>query len=167
MGTGRLDEIDTRILATLQDNGRLSNVDLAAKVGLSASACLRRVQALESEGFIEGYTARLDPKKLGLGLIAFVQVQVAQDDADATTTFRERMEGMPEVVDCFAVTGSFDYVLKVVAPDLETYENFAMKNLLKTPGVREVRSSFVLESVKPRSTLPLAFVNASPVARPT
>jgi Lrp/AsnC family leucine-responsive transcriptional regulator len=158
MVAGRLDEIDTRILTALQDNGRLSNVDLATCVGLSASACLRRVQALESEGFIQGYGARLDPKKLGLGIIAFVQVQISQNDETARDAFHSEMDGMAEVVDCFAVTGTFDYVLKVVAPDLETYENFAMKRLLKTPGVREVRSSFVLESVKGRTALPLGFV---------
>ena len=159
MGNGRLDEIDTRILTALQENGRLSNVELASRVGLSASACLRRVQALETDGFIHGYSARLDPKKLGLGIVAFVQVQIAQDDESATQAFRARMHEMPEVVDCFAVTGNFDYVLKVVAPDLETYENFAMKRLLKTPGVREVRSSFVLDSVKGSSVLPLSFVS--------
>ncbi len=156
MAAGRLDAIDTRILAALQDNGRLSNVDLAGRVGLSASACLRRVQALETDGFIQGYTARLDPKKLGLGIVAFVQVQIAQDDETGTQVFRNTMLDMPEVVECFAVTGSFDYVLKVVAADLETYENFAMKRLLKIPGVREVRSSFVLDSVKGHEALPLA-----------
>ncbi len=158
MANGRLDDIDTRILTALQENGRLSNVELAARVGLSASACLRRVQALENEGFIQGYAARLDPKKLGLGIVAFVQVQIAQDDDTGTQAFRAQMNDMAEVVDCFAVTGDFDYVLKVVAPDLETYENFAMKRLLKMPGVRKVRSSFVLNSVKGSSVLPLSFV---------
>lgn len=157
MSGNRLDKIDRKILSTLQDNGRLSNVELANSVGLSASACLRRVQTLESEGYIKGYSARLEPKKLGLGLVAFVQVQVAQDAEGQIEKFREKMLGLPQVVECFAVTGSFDYLLKVVAPDLESYEDFAMKQLLKTPGVKEVRSSFVLDQMKKSSALPVCF----------
>ncbi len=134
----------------------MSNVDLAARVGLSASACLRRVQTLEQDGFITRYGAQLDGKKLGLGITAFVQVQVAQDTESETEDFRARIAEMADVVDCYAVTGSFDYLLKVVAADMESFEDFAMKRLLKTPGVRDVRSCFVLDNMKPASILPLA-----------
>ncbi len=155
MAAHRLDQIDLRILNALQENGRLSNVDLAGRVGLSASACLRRVQGLEQEGYITGYSAHLDAKRLGLGITAFVQVQVAQDNESATQEFRERIGAMPEVVDCYAVTGNFDYLLKVVAADMESFEHFAMKRLLKTPGVRDVRTNFVLDAMKAASVLPI------------
>ncbi len=158
MAAHRLDKIDLRILAALQQNGRLSNVDLASQVGLSASACLRRVQSLEHSGYITGYSTHLDEKRLGLGITAFVQVQVAQGDEQAVDTFRTRVRTMPEVVECYAVTGSFDYLLKVVAPDMESFEQFAMKQLLKTPSVRDVRTCFVLEAMKDRSVLPLTAV---------
>jgi Lrp/AsnC family leucine-responsive transcriptional regulator len=158
MARARLDAIDRKILAALQNNGRLSNVELAALAGLSPSACLRRVQALEGGGVLVGYAARLDPKKVGLGLTAFVQVQIAQDRESDIETFRRTLDTLPEVVSCYAVTGDHDYVLKVVAPDLEAYEAFAMKRLLKLPGVRHVQTSFVLEVVKDAPALPLTYI---------
>ncbi len=153
MPNARLDKIDLAILNALQENGRVSNVDLAGRIGLSPSACLRRVQALEAEGYITGYAAKLDAKKLGLGITAFVQVQVAQDSESATADFRDHILSMSEVVDCYAVTGGFDYLLRVVTSDMETYESFTMKRLLKTPGVKDVRTSFVLEAMKPNCGL--------------
>jgi len=158
MPTRILDAIDRNILNALQDNGRLSNVELANKVGLSPSACLRRVQALEGQGFISGYAARLAPKKLGLGVTAFIQVQFAQNEDTNTDSFKQAMANMENVLACYAVNGSFDYLLKVVATDLEAYEEFVMRKLLKTPGVKEVRSAFVLESVKDTVSLPLSAV---------
>ena len=155
MPHGRLDAIDQKILATLQEDGRLANVELAARVGLSPSACLRRVNVLESEGYIEGYTARLSPRKLGLGVLAFAQVQVAQDSESATATFTGTVGAMPEVLACYATAGAFDYMLKIVASDLDAYENLVMKRLLKVSGVREVRSTFVLEPVKEVTGLPI------------
>ncbi|MGF1454487.1 MAG: Lrp/AsnC family transcriptional regulator [Alphaproteobacteria bacterium] len=162
MAAHRLDQIDLRILNALQENGRLSNVDLAGRVGLSASACLRRVQGLEQEGYITGYSAYLDAKRLGLGITAFVQVQVAQDNESATQEFRERIGAMAEVVECYAVTGSFDYLLKVMAADMERFEQFAMKRLLKTPGVRDVRTCFVLDTMKAASVLPITEQGGDP-----
>ncbi len=141
----------------LQRNGRISNVDLATLVGLSPSACLRRVQALESKGYIAGYAARLDPKRMGLSVTAFVAVQIAQDQEEATESFRAAVMDMPHVVDCYAVTGTYDFLLRVVAPDLETYENRTVKLLLKVPAVRDVRTNFVLEPVKQEACLPLDF----------
>lgn len=150
-----LDPRDHQILVELQRNGRISNVDLAGVVGLSPSACLRRVQALESEGYIVGYAARLNPKRLGLSVTAFVAVQIAQDQEEATESFRAAIHKMPHVVDCYAVTGNYDFLLRVVAPDLETYENKTVKLLLKVPAVRDVRTNFVLEPVKEETCLPL------------
>ncbi len=121
MPQSRLDSIDIRILEAIQDNGRVSNVDLASKIGLSPSACLRRVQALESEGYVNGYSAQLNPKKLGLGVTAIVMVQIAQDNEEQMEAFQKKMLAFNEVVFCLAVTGVADYVLRVVAPDLEAY----------------------------------------------
>lgn len=159
MAQARLDALDIRILQALQENGRLSNVELAGRIGLSPSACLRRVQALESEGYIRGYVANLSPKKLGLGVTAIVLVQVAQDNEEQTAAFRERMLAFPEVLFCLSVTGAADYVLRVVAPDLEAFEKFVVRDLLKTPGVKDVRSHFVLNSVKDQSSLPLTYAD--------
>ncbi len=153
------DAIEKRILAALQKDGRLTNVQLAAEVGLSPSACLRRVQALEAAGVLAGHDVRLDAKKLGLGLTAFVQVQIVQDHARDIERFRATLATLPEVLACFAVTGEHDYVLRVVAPDLEAYEAFVMKRLLKLPGVRHVHSSFVLETVKDTVALPLDYLD--------
>lgn len=159
MPQARLDALDIRILDALQGDGRLSNVELAGKIGLSPSACLRRVQALESEGYIRGYVANLSPKKLGLGVTAIVLVQIAQDNEEQTEAFRERMLGFPEVLFCLSVTGAADYVLRVVAPDLEAFERFVVRDLLKTPGVKDVRSHFVLNSVKDQMRLPLTYAD--------
>jgi len=155
MAQNGLDPRDHQILVELQKNGRISNVELANKVGLSPSACLRRVQALESRGFIAGYAARLDPKRLGLSVTAFVSVQIAQDQEEATESFRAAVRDMPHVVECYAVTGTYDFLLRVVAPDLETYENQTVKPLLRIPAVRDVRTNFVLEPVKDEACLPL------------
>ena len=158
MPNSRLDQIDLRILDALQDNGRLSNVELAGRIGLSPSACLRRVQALETGGYINGYVATLNPKKLGLGVTAVVMVQIAQDNEEQTHAFRERMTHFGEVLSCLSVTGPVDYILKVAAPDLEAFEKFVVSELLKTPGVKDVRSHFVLSSVKDELSLPLTYV---------
>ena len=150
-----LDPRDREILMALQEDGRISNVELANKVGLSPSACLRRVQALEQKGYVAGYTAKLDPKRLGLSVTAFVSVQIAQDQEEATESFRAAVRDMPHVVECYAVTGTYDFLLRVVAPDLETYENQTVKPLLRIPAVRDVRTNFVLEPVKDEACLPL------------
>lgn len=159
MPQARLDALDIRILDALQGDGRLSNVELAGKIGLSPSACLRRVQALESEGYIKGYVANLSPKKLGLGVTAIVLVQIAQDNEEQIEAFRQRMIAFPEVLFCLSVTGAADYVLRVVAPDLEAFERFIVRDLLKTPGVKDVRSHFVLNSVKDQANLPLTYAD--------
>jgi Lrp/AsnC family leucine-responsive transcriptional regulator len=159
MPQARLDALDIRILDALQGDGRLSNVELAGRIGLSPSACLRRVQALEAEGYVRGYVANLSPKKLGLGVTAIVLVQIAQDNEEQTEAFRMRMQGFPEVLFCLSVTGAADYILRVVAPDLEAFERFVVRDLLKTPGVKDVRSHFVLNSVKDQMSLPLTYAD--------
>lgn len=154
MGNVDLDVADIRILAALQRNGRLSNVDLADQVGLSPSPCLRRVRDLEEQGYIQGYTAILDRRKLGMGVVAFVEVKIEQN-ADGDADFRHGILGLPEVVSCFVMTGAMDYLLQVIVEDLDRFADLSMRKLLAVKGVKEVRSSFVLDVVKHSTMLPL------------
>ena len=149
----QLDSIDRRILTRLQHEGRLTNVELATQIGLSASPCLRRVKQLESSGVIAGYAARLDRRKLGLDILAFIEVQMERhSNVDA---FREAVRAETSVVACYAMTGAYDFLLSVVTSSLDDFAAFTMQRLLRMPGVKDVRSSFVLEAVKDGSTLPL------------
>jgi Lrp/AsnC family transcriptional regulator, leucine-responsive regulatory protein len=153
-----LDRTDLRILAALQTHGRITNADLAAEVNLSPSACLRRVQKLESDGVIAGYGARLDPRSLGLGLQAFVRVQLSRHDAEAIDQFTERVAEWDEVVSCYALTGDMDYLLQVHVADLDGFSRFLLDRLLNASGVADVNTSFVLRTVKASTALPLGNV---------
>ena len=150
-----LDRIDLQILAELQRAGRQTNAELAERVHLSPSACLRRVQRLEREGVIAGYRAELDGERLGLGLQAFVRVHLARHDADAVAAFAAHVEDCPEVVACHALTGEMDYLLHIVVTDLEHFSRFLLDRLLARAGVADVNSSFVLRTVKAYRGLPL------------
>ncbi|MEA1675352.1 Lrp/AsnC family transcriptional regulator [Nitrospirillum sp. BR 11163] len=157
MGKSSLDAADLRILDTLQRNGRLSNVDLAEAVGLSPSPCLRRVKDLEDQGYIQGYAAILDRRLLGLGVVAFVEVKIDQN-AEGDAVFRRLVSQIPEVVSCFVMTGTMDYLVQVVVSNLEAFAEVSMKKLLQIPGVKDVRSSFVLDVVKHSTAVPLPSV---------
>ena len=150
-----LDRTDLRLLALLQRAGRASNADLAAQVNLSPSACLRRIQRLESAGVVAGYAARLDPKALGLGLQAFVRVQLEKQGAPGIERFVRAVQDWDEVVACHALTGDMDYLLHVYVRDLEHFSRFLLDRLLDASGVADVNSSFVLRTVKGFSGLPL------------
>ena len=150
-----LDRTDLRLLALLQRNGRASNADLAAQVNLSPSACLRRIQRLESAGVVAGYAARLDPKALGLGLQAFDRVQLEKHGAPGIERFVRAVQDWDEVVACHALTGDMDYLLHVYVRDLEHFSRFLLDRLLDASGVADVNSSFVLRTVKGFSGLPL------------
>lgn len=156
MDAPRLDRTDLALLAILQREGRLSNAELAERVSLSASACLRRVQKLEHDGVLAGYGARIDPARVGLGLQAFVRVQLARHDAAAIAEFTERINGWDEVIACHALTGDMDYLLQVAVQDLEHFSRFLLDHLLNASGVADVNSSFVLRTVKQARALPLA-----------
>ena len=143
-----LDRIDLALLAVLQAEGRISNAELAERVNLSASACLRRVQRLEASGVIAGYAALIDPARVGLGLQAFVRVQLAKHDAEAIAEFTRRVNGWDEVVACHALTGDMDYLLHVIVQDLDHFSRFLLDRLLNNSGVADVNSSFVLRAVK-------------------
>lgn len=150
-----LDRTDLRLLALLQRAGRASNADLAAQVNLSPSACLRRIQRLESAGVVAGYAARLDPQALGLGLQAFVRVQLEKHGAPGIERFVRAVQDWDEVVACHALTGDMDYLLHVYVRDLEHFSRFLLDRLLDASGVADVNSSFVLRTVKGFSGLPL------------
>jgi Lrp/AsnC family leucine-responsive transcriptional regulator len=150
-----LDAIDRRILENLQRDGRLTNLDLAERVGLSPSPCLRRVRRLEAEGLIESYGARLDRKKVGLGLTAFVSVNIERHAAAEAEVLRNAMMAMPEVIACYITSGEFDFLLHVVVPDLDEYRRFSLEGLVKLKGLKDFRSSFVIDTVKENAPLPL------------
>lgn len=150
-----LDRTDLQLLAALQADGRLTNAELAERVHLSPSACLRRVQRLERDGVVAGYAARVDPERLGLGLQAFVRVQLARHDAAAIAAFTGLVEQWDEVIACHALTGDMDYLLHVAVRDLEHFSRFLLDRLLNDAGVADVNSSFVLRTVKAFRGFPL------------
>ncbi|WP_075553260.1 Lrp/AsnC family transcriptional regulator, partial [Candidatus Paracaedibacter symbiosus] len=154
--TVELDRTDLRLLALLQQHGRAANAELAGRVNLSPSACLRRIQRLESAGVVAGYAARLDPQALGLGLQAFVRVQLEKHGAHRIEHFVARVQEWDEVVACHALTGDMDYLLHVYVQDLEHFSRFLLDRLLNDAGVADVNSSFVLRTVKTFRGLPLA-----------
>ena len=155
MTAAELDRIDLLLLGELQRGARLTNAELAERVHLSPSACLRRVQRLEREGVIAGYRAEVDPERLGLGLQAFVRVQLARHDAASVTAFSDAVNQWDEVVTCHALTGDMDYLLQIVVRDLEHFSRFLLDRLLNQAGVADVNSSFVLRTVKAFRGLPL------------
>ena len=155
MDGNRFDRTDLALLAILQREGRISNAELAERVSLSASACLRRVQRLEQDGVLAGYAALIDPARVGLGLQAFVRVQLSRHDAAAIAEFTELVAAWDEVVACHALTGDMDYLLHVAVQDLEHFSRFLLDHLLNASGVADVNSSFVLRTVKQSRALPL------------
>jgi len=155
-----LDAIDCRIVATLQADGRLSNIELAARVGLSPSPCLRRVKRLERDGYIDAYRAVLQRERIGLGLSVFVGVKIEGHANDQALAFEKAVLAMPEVVAFHLVSGEVDYFLEVVVPDLEHYRQFLITKLLELSIVREVRSNIAIQTLKAGAPLPLAHLEA-------
>lgn len=150
-----LDIEDIRILRALQDNGRMTNSELAETVGMSASPCWRRVRRLEADGVIRGYAARLSRRALGLGVLAYVSVEIADHSEALTREFEQAIAGLEEVIACHQVTGGADYILTVVSQDLDSYADFANKRLRPIPGIKAISTSFVLKEAKPQSGLPV------------
>lgn len=154
-----MDQIDLAILEHLQADARISNVDLARRVGLSPSPCVRRVAALEKQGIIRRYVSLIDPAAVGLPISVFVQVSLAHQVETALQEFEAAVSSYPEVMECYLMTGDADYMLRVVVPDLETYQQFLLQRLTRVPGVDSIKSSFALNEVVHRTNLPL---NARP-----
>ena len=151
----RLDEIDLKILAALQADGRITNVDLAAKVGISAPPCLRRVRALEEAGFIKGYCARVDGGMLGLGVTVFAMVGLESQAENDLQAFETRVNDWPEVLECHMLNGEIDFILKCIAPDLESFQEFLTQKLTPAPNVANVRTSLTIRRSKGDVGLPL------------
>lgn len=167
MATIALDKTDRKILAILQSDGRLTNQEVAERVSLSPSPCLRRIKRLEEAGVIRQYVALLAPEKIGLGLLAYVNVRLEKhsDAAPASGAragsasprahFAVSVANWPEVVACYAMTGEMDYLLRVHVEDMEHFSNFMMETLLRHPAVLDVKSSFALQRIKDTTALPL------------
>ncbi len=139
-----LDATDRRILRELQANGRITNVELSRRVGISAPPCLRRVRALEEAGVIAGYHAQLDGKKLGFNVTAFAMVGLASQSESDLVAFEEKIKTWPMVRECYMLSGETDFILKCVAPDLESFQQFIIHELTATPNVDSIRTSFAL-----------------------
>ena len=150
-----LDDTDRRILALLQDDGRISLAELAQKVGLSPSPCLRRMRNLEKAGVIARYVAVLDQQAVGLPVSVFISIKLASQKQDALDRFAKTISRWPEVLECYLMTGPRDYWLRVVVPDLAAYERFLKQKLTRVDGVASIESSFALEQVKYTNVLPL------------
>ena len=150
-----LDTIDRRILENLQDDARMRNVDLAGKVGLSPSPCLRRVVNLEQTGVIRGYATLLDAEAVGLPVSIFVSVTLEKQIERALKVFEKHIRARPEVMECYLMTGDADYLLRVVTSDLAAYEKFLLEHLTRIPGVASIKSSFALKQVAYRTALPI------------
>lgn len=150
-----LDKTNKKILAELQHDGRISNLELASRVNLSAAACLERVRKLQEAGYILGYTARLNPELLDVALLVFIEVVLDRTTPDVFDEFKRAVHKVPEVLECHMVAGGFDYLIKVRVKDMAAYRTFLGKSLLQLKGVRETHTYAVIEEVKNSSIFPI------------
>jgi DNA-binding Lrp family transcriptional regulator len=150
-----LDRWDVAILRELQAEARLTNTELASRIGLSAAPTWRRVKRLEAQGFITGYRAELDRRKIGLGVLAFVRIDAERNNADATRALEAAIRQLPEVVACHYISGAGTFELQVVCTDLDAYSRWSMDTLFKLPNVKDLHTSFSLGEVKAGAVLPL------------
>ena len=151
-----LDQFDLAILSELQTDGRLTNAELAQRVGLSAAPCWRRVKSLEESGFISGYRAEINRHKIGLGVLAFVRLDADRNNGDVLHALEEAICGIPEVISCHYISGTGTFELQVVSRDLNTFSRFAREVLINLPNVKDVHTSFSLGEIKASSALPLS-----------
>lgn len=161
-----LDKFDLAILDQLQTDGRLSNAELASRVGLSAAPCWRRVRALEESGFIKGYRAEIDRHKIGLGVLAFVRLDADRNAGDVLRGLEEAIRAIPEVVSCHYISGTGTFELQVVSRDLNSFSQFARDVLINLPNVKDLHTSFSLGEVKASSALPLAHLSEASAPPP-
>ena len=150
-----IDKFDLAILQELQADGRLTNAELAQRVGLSAAPCWRRVRALEEAGYIKGYHAEIDRHKIGLGVLAFVRVDADRTTGDLTRRLEDAIRRLPEVIACHYISGTGTFELQVVSQDLDSFSRFALQHLLNLPNVKDIHTSFSLGEVKASHALPL------------
>jgi len=150
-----LDQIDRAILRELQANGRLTNVELARRVNLSPTPCLERTRRLEREGYIRGYVALLDRQKLGLGLTVFIEVELDRTTPEVFERFKAAVSARPEVQECHLIAGGFDYLVKAVLADMDSYRDFLGNVIVSLPGVKATHTYVVMEDVKTTTAIPL------------
>ncbi|MFT6657256.1 Lrp/AsnC family transcriptional regulator [Maritalea sp.] len=150
----KLDALDKKIVAILQQEGRIRTIDLAERIGLSPTPCARRIVRLEEEGVITGYTATINQDKMGLPISIFVSVELENQGAEALQRFEKDVVSFEEVMECFIMTGSQDFLMRVVAADLASYERFLQEKLTRVPGIRMIRSRFALRRIVKRNRLP-------------
>ena len=150
-----LDRIDYRILHHLQNDGRLTNLELAERVGLSPSPCLRRVRALEEAGILIRYVGIVDAKAVGLPISAFINVSLRSQEVGALDAFQAAVKSFPEVMECYLMTGDSDYLLRVVVPDLKALQCFIVDRLARIPDVSNIRSSVAIKQIKYKTALPI------------
>lgn len=150
-----LDKFDVAILKELQSDARLTNTELAQRVGLSAAPCWRRVRALEEAGYIKGYHAEIDRHRIGLGVLAFVRLDAQQNTGEKTREMEEAIRKIPEIVSCHYISGAGTFELQVVSRDLDTFSQFARQVLINLPNVKDLHTSFSLGEVKASRSLPL------------
>ena len=155
MKQAELDKLDQRILVILQQDGRLSNQQLAEQVNLSPAACWRRVRTLEETGIIKGYSAHVAPDKVGQGLCVLVNLSLQRHTIDSTAEIEQQVSSFPEVLQCFAVTGNADFVLRVVVPDMAGYDRFLNEKIFTLRGIAQVHSNFALREIKNTQTIPV------------
>ncbi|MBS3997279.1 MAG: Lrp/AsnC family transcriptional regulator [Hydrogenophaga sp.] len=158
-----LDRFDLAILHELQNDGRLTNAELAQRVGLSAAPCWRRVRALEEAGYITGYRAELNRHKIGLGVLAFVRLDAERNSGDVLRQMEAAIQTIPEIVSCHYISGSGTFELQVVCPDLGEFSRFAREVLINLPNVKDLHTSFSLGEVKSAGVLPLGHLNTKDV----
>jgi DNA-binding Lrp family transcriptional regulator len=150
-----LDRFDRKILDLLQQDGRISNVELAQRVNLSESACLRRVRSLEQGGLIERYAAILDHKQLGLSGTVFVHIALRREEQSELAAFEEAVQKIPEIMECYLMTGEFDYLLRLIVSDMADFERLHNEALTRLPGVARVNSSIAIRTVRRTTKLPI------------
>ncbi len=155
-----LDKFDLAILKELQTEARLTNAELASRVGLSAAPCWRRVRALEEAGYITGYRAEINRQKIGLGVLAFVRLDAERNTADATRQLEDAIRQLPEVISCHYISGTGTFELQVVAQDLDSFSRLARHQLMSLPNVKDLHTSFSLGEVKASGALPLGHLGS-------
>ncbi|WP_294930238.1 Lrp/AsnC family transcriptional regulator [uncultured Paracoccus sp.] len=160
MSAARLDDIDRKILAELQADGRMTNVELARRVGISAPPCLRRVRALEESGFIRGYHADIDPRELGFEVQVFAMVRLKSQSERDLSAFEEQARNWPLVRECHMLNGEIDFILKCVSPDLPTFQRFLTEGLTSAENVASVKTSLVIRCAKDEPAIPFDVVES-------
>lgn len=155
-----LNPTDIKILTTLQQDGRITNQALAERINMSASPCWRRVKQLEDEHYIQGYRAVLDRRKIGLGVMVFIRIKIDRHSEAEAKKFEQEVMQLQDVVACYSIGGDADFLLQVVAPDLDSFAEFAMSIVRQLPGIKEMQSMFVLKEIKPFVSFPVKRLRA-------